>query len=102
MRNLQNYLIPSILLLFTVSGCATRQPVQVVTEYSQIPTTFQQVPEIPSVPQGDEITVGEGIELSNRLRIAVCTYHSRYRELLRYATQGKVVLSAADKNSCPR
>ena len=101
MLNLRNCLILSCLLTFTVSGCAQRRPIQYVTEYPQIPTTFEQVPDIPRIPEGDEITVGDGVTLTNRLRIAACTYRSRYRELLRYATQGKVVLSPSIQSQCP-
>lgn len=98
MRNLLPYLIVVILL----TSCAKRQAVQVVTEYAVIPGTFQTIPIIPPVPVEDTVSVGDGITLANNLRSAACIMRSRYRELLRYATQGNVVLPDATQEECPK
>ena len=100
MKNSKKYLI-AVFLLISTASCATRQPVQVVTEYAHIPATFQTIPEIPPIPQSDTITVAEGVNLANRLRISNCILRSRYKELLRYATQGNIILDQPSNLECP-
>ena len=98
MKNLLSYLIVAFLL----TSCASRRPVQVVTEYAIVPQTFQTIPPIPPIPTEETITVGEAINLANRLRVSNCILRSRYRELLRYTTQGKVVLDDPSNFECPK
>ena len=103
MRNLMNYCRKSTLVVcLAVSGCASVQPVQVITERATVPDTYLVITELPHVPNKDTVTVEEGIDLANELRRKACILKSRYRELLRYASLGDLVLAEVSEKECPK
>jgi hypothetical protein len=91
-------------LLTSLSSCAGSSSVQVVTEYPDIPLQFQRVLQVPEVPEADhrgEISVGEALKSASELRTYACYLRSRYKELLRFSTFGKVVMNKPNTDQCP-
>ena len=103
MHNYKRYLIAAFLLI-SLSSCGTTSNVQVVTEYADVPLQYQTVLPVPEIPVADgkgEISVGEALKSASELRTYSCYLLSRYKELLRFTTFGRVVMNKPDKEQCP-
>ena len=89
-----------IIVLFS-SACSTTEKlvVQNKTIYPSIPDGLLVPVEFIEVPES--LTIAEGLSLAGQLRLQACTLAVLYRELLRHASGGEIVLDYPSENQCP-
>ncbi len=101
---MQNYL-PFLIVVFLLTSCASNKPqtqTVVITEYAPIPRAYTVLPTMPKAPpSGTEITVAEAAEQASTLRTFACVLWSRYREVVRLASNGKTMMDEPTKDECP-
>ena len=94
------------ILCWSLSGCVSlgeaevRYVDRVETIYPMIPEALQAPVKAPVVAR-EPRTVEAALRQGSQLRVAYCQLRTQYRELLRHATGGDLVIRVAAREICP-
>lgn len=89
------------LILSSLLSCV--KPSYIVKTQTEYPYISEQSKHPKEVPESatDPLTIGEALSNGRNMRADFCILYAQYRELMRSATFGEVMLDRADIDSCP-
>ena len=97
------YVLICLLILCLLPSCSQKVEyvTQTVTEYPRIPERHKFPQQVP-IKTADPISMFEALRLGREMRRDFCVLYSDYRELLRTATFGEIVIDRATEDRCPK
>ena len=99
MKNWMSALALLSILVWLPSCVRTETIVETRTEYAAIPAGLLILPGMPEIAT-NPLTLEEALEIGKALRTHSCILHSRYKEVIRYATGGNTIIEDLKESDC--